>query len=296
MSVRASSMPRSANWAPDVHTFWPSTVHPAFRASALVWALARSEPDPGSEKNWHQDSSPRTRGGRNRAFCSSLPCTSSVGPPSSWPSPAGGPSAPALSYAARTPAASSADMPFPNHGSGHVGKPQPDSARRAHHSRTVRPGSQCAVSQASAASLASSCASDRASGSGMPAAFLARRERCVSLRCRAGASCRVPPGALLLAKLSRVPPRAAPLVALPCHGSRCALPRCLGRLRCRAPPRCLALPCVVSFVAVPRRPCPAALRRLVRCRAPPRCRARPRCTCLVRCRVGGVTVNLRIQF
>ena len=72
-SVRASSMPRSAYWAPDVHTFCPLTVQPSPSRTARVCALARSEPDPGSEKNWHQDSSPRARAGRNRAFCSSLP-------------------------------------------------------------------------------------------------------------------------------------------------------------------------------------------------------------------------------
>ena len=153
-SVRASSIPRSAYWAPEVHTFWPLTVQPPPSCTALVCALARSDPDPGSEKNWHHSSSPRTSAGRNLAFCSSLPWICSIGPPSSWPSPVGGGSAPTSGKADRTPAAASADSPLPNHASGQVGKPHPDSASRAHQARTVRPGSQLAFSQPSASSLA----------------------------------------------------------------------------------------------------------------------------------------------
>ena len=46
-SVRASSIPRSAHWAPEVHTFWPSAVQPPSPGTALVCALARSEPGSG---------------------------------------------------------------------------------------------------------------------------------------------------------------------------------------------------------------------------------------------------------
>ena len=41
---------------------------------------ARSEPEPGSLKSWHHDSSPRSIGSRNRFFCSSVPWAISVGP------------------------------------------------------------------------------------------------------------------------------------------------------------------------------------------------------------------------
>ena len=42
-------------------------------AMALVSRPARSEPATGSEKPWHQISSPVEMGGRKRRFCSSLP-------------------------------------------------------------------------------------------------------------------------------------------------------------------------------------------------------------------------------
>src|SRR6185437_12653223 len=77
----------------------PASTRPVLPCTARVCALARSEPEPGSEKNWHHASSPRARVGRNRAFCSSLPWTSSMGPPSSCPSPVGGGSTPAAAYA-----------------------------------------------------------------------------------------------------------------------------------------------------------------------------------------------------
>ena len=169
--VRASSRPRSEVMAPEVQTFWPSTCHSSPSRRARVWALARSEPDPGSEKNWHHISSPRTSAGRNRCFCSCVPCSSSIGPARFWPIPVGGGRAPVSGKADRTPDASSADMPLPNHSSGQVGKPHPESASRAHHSRTVSDGSQLALSQLRACSLAASYASDWPSDAGIPAAF-----------------------------------------------------------------------------------------------------------------------------
>ena len=58
MSTRATSIPRSAVIAPDVQTFCPFTTHSSPSRTARVWALARSEPEPGSLKNWHHDSCP----------------------------------------------------------------------------------------------------------------------------------------------------------------------------------------------------------------------------------------------
>ena len=49
-------------------------------AHARVFSDARSEPASGSEKSWHQISSAVRIDGSQRAFCSSVPCASSVGP------------------------------------------------------------------------------------------------------------------------------------------------------------------------------------------------------------------------
>ena len=64
MSTRASSIPLSAVMAPEVQTFWPLMTHSSPSRTARVCALARSEPDPGSLKNWHQDSAPDASGHR----------------------------------------------------------------------------------------------------------------------------------------------------------------------------------------------------------------------------------------
>ena len=41
---------------------------------------ARSEPAPGSENSWHQNSSPLSSGQSQRSFCSSVPAYMRVGP------------------------------------------------------------------------------------------------------------------------------------------------------------------------------------------------------------------------
>ena len=69
-SCRASSSPY-CEYAPRlVHTFWPCTRHSSPSACARVDRPARSEPAPGSEKSWHQISSPVAIGGSQRAHCS----------------------------------------------------------------------------------------------------------------------------------------------------------------------------------------------------------------------------------
>ena len=57
--VRVSRTQRFENWAKLVHTFWPLITHSSPRWVALVVSDARSLPEPGSEKPWHQCSSPR---------------------------------------------------------------------------------------------------------------------------------------------------------------------------------------------------------------------------------------------
>ena len=64
VSVRATSMHHFEYWAPLVHTFWPVTIHSSPCLTARVFSAARSEPASGSEKPWHQISSPVTIGAR----------------------------------------------------------------------------------------------------------------------------------------------------------------------------------------------------------------------------------------
>src|SRR3954453_4385933 len=60
-SVRATSIPRSAVTAPDVHTFCPLTIQTSPSRTARVDELARSLPAPGSLNSWHHDSAPAAR-------------------------------------------------------------------------------------------------------------------------------------------------------------------------------------------------------------------------------------------
>src|ERR687894_2076799 len=71
--------------ANEVHTFWPVTTHSPFDLTALVLSEARSEPDSGSEKHWHQISSPVRIGLSQRSFCSSVPWVITTGPPITMP-------------------------------------------------------------------------------------------------------------------------------------------------------------------------------------------------------------------
>ena len=51
-------------WAIVVQTFWPETTHSSPSRTAFVFSDARSDPDSGSEKPWHQISSPDRIGSR----------------------------------------------------------------------------------------------------------------------------------------------------------------------------------------------------------------------------------------
>ena len=53
-SVRTRQNILLANWAWVCHSFDPLTTYSSPSRSALSFRLARSEPDPGSEKPWHQ--------------------------------------------------------------------------------------------------------------------------------------------------------------------------------------------------------------------------------------------------
>ena len=63
-SVRATSMPHRARWARVVQTFWPLTIHSSPSRTADEARPATSDPAPGSEKSWHQTSSPVNNGRR----------------------------------------------------------------------------------------------------------------------------------------------------------------------------------------------------------------------------------------
>ncbi len=61
--VRVSSTHRWEYWARLVQTFWPVTDQPVSVRVALQERAARLLPVPGSEKPWHQVSSPRSSSG-----------------------------------------------------------------------------------------------------------------------------------------------------------------------------------------------------------------------------------------
>ena len=79
-SVRASRMPKSAWWAPELQTFCPFTTHVPPSSTARVRSPARSEPAPGSLNSWHHISSPRSTASRWRSCCSGVPWAMRVGP------------------------------------------------------------------------------------------------------------------------------------------------------------------------------------------------------------------------
>src|SRR4051812_27341417 len=77
--------------------------------------------------------------------------------------PIGGPNTPASDSSRRTTTAPSLESPRPNQSFGHVGKPHPPPASRAHHSRTVIAGSQLSFSQPRTSSATASSFSTPAS-------------------------------------------------------------------------------------------------------------------------------------
>src|SRR6266481_1790286 len=86
-------MHQSARCASEVQIFWPLTINSSPLSSARVRAEARSEPELGSEKPWHQISSQFRIFDRKRFFCSSVPWVMIVGPASESPSTLSGPGA-----------------------------------------------------------------------------------------------------------------------------------------------------------------------------------------------------------
>ncbi len=73
VSVRHRQKIMSAYCARVVQVFWPLMMYLSPLRSALVFSEARSDPEPGSEKPWHHQSSTLAMRGRYCCFCFSLP-------------------------------------------------------------------------------------------------------------------------------------------------------------------------------------------------------------------------------
>ena len=116
-----------ASCAYVVQTFWPVTTHSPPLRRARVFSDARSEPDPGSEKPWHQISSADRIGGRKRCFCSSVPCVITVGPPIASPSTLAIGGVPARATSSKKIACSTSVAPAPPYSVGQLRPAQPRS-------------------------------------------------------------------------------------------------------------------------------------------------------------------------
>ena len=117
-----------------VQIFCPLTTYSSPSRTARVRSEARSEPAPGSEKPWHQTTSPLRIGVRWRAFCSSLPCTMSAGPSMLMPTLLPTPGALAEASSALRMYCSIQLSPPPPYSRGQWGATQPFSAKAENHS------------------------------------------------------------------------------------------------------------------------------------------------------------------
>src|SRR3954454_3548100 len=131
-----------ASWAYVVPTFWPLTRQLPFSRTAFVFSEARSDPDSGSEKPWHQISSAERIGSRKRSFCSSLPWAITTGPPITRPSTFAGEGAFARTISSPKIACSMSVAPRPPYSLGHDSPAQPASCSlRCHSRRNSNPSS-----------------------------------------------------------------------------------------------------------------------------------------------------------
>ena len=110
-----------------VQTFWPVTFQPPSALTAFVFSEARSDPDSGSEKPWHQISSALRIGSSQRSFCSSLPWAMITGPPITRPSTFAGEGASARAISLEKIACSIRVAPRPPNSFGHEIPAQPPS-------------------------------------------------------------------------------------------------------------------------------------------------------------------------
>ena len=84
-SLRARQKIQSACCAPEVQIFWPLMMKSSPSRTARVCNEARSEPEPGSLKPWHQVISALRIAGRKNSLCSAEPYMMIVGPTRSTP-------------------------------------------------------------------------------------------------------------------------------------------------------------------------------------------------------------------
>src|SRR3954454_15733539 len=108
-----------ASWANVVHTFWPVTTHSPLSLTALVFSDARSEPDSGSEKPWHQISSAVRIGSREGSLWAWVPCVITTAPPITSPRTFAGAGALARASSSLKIACSISVAPRPPYSFGH---------------------------------------------------------------------------------------------------------------------------------------------------------------------------------
>ena len=145
-SVRHSTYNQSARVPNVIQIFCPFSTHSSPSRTARVRTPPRSEPASGSLKPWPHMSSQRMMRGRKRAFCSSLPACSNVGPKRSRPCTPTQYGARARKCSSRNTSSSSSVPPRPPYSTGHVMPSQPPSAssrsharRSSHHESSVGP-------------------------------------------------------------------------------------------------------------------------------------------------------------
>jgi len=177
-SVRTRSSWNCATCPKLVHTFCPLTTRKSPSTAARVWRPARSEPAFGSEKPWHQITSPRRIAGRCAAFCSSVPHAIKVGP--AWLSPTKSvemSGAPARAYSSHQTSCSMSVAPRPPCARGHAMPAQPLSYMRRCQARSYAARAPSSVGRGVRGMFASSqarAAARKASSAGLKRRSTAR--------------------------------------------------------------------------------------------------------------------------
>src|SRR5216684_6358837 len=133
--VRASRIAWAASWARLVQIFWPWIRQPPVTLVALVRNDARSDPASGSEKSWHQISSPVRIGRRKRRLAACDPKWAMVGPAKSSPIVLSRSGAPARSHSSPKIARIGSSSPCPPYSRGQVSPAYPASKSIACHCR-----------------------------------------------------------------------------------------------------------------------------------------------------------------
>nr|WP_235947942.1 hypothetical protein [Candidatus Frankia alpina] len=109
-----------ASCARLVQIFWPLMRQPPSTFVALVRSEARSEPESGSEKSWHQICSPVRIGRSSRRFWSAVPKCAIVGPAKSSPMMFSRSGAPTRSHSSVKIVRMRSSSPWPPNSAGQV--------------------------------------------------------------------------------------------------------------------------------------------------------------------------------